>query len=70
MMNKSQGSSNEAIGRPAEWREGRYQQPGKSVGNSVADVKDQGPHAAEIESTPVTRDDYEVLKPPPAHKSP
>ena len=69
-MSKSQGSSDEAIGRPAEWLEGRYQQPGKPVSKSVADVKDQGQHPAVAESTTVSRDDYEVLKPPPARKSP
>jgi hypothetical protein len=68
-MSKSQGSSNEAIGRPAEWREGRYQQPGKSVSKTVADAKNQGERPADTVSTTVTRDDYEVLKPPPTGKS-
>lgn len=29
------GSSDESIGRPADWREGRYQQPGKPIDQSV-----------------------------------
>jgi hypothetical protein len=34
-MNEGKGSSDEAIGRPAQWREGRYQQPGQPVDQSV-----------------------------------
>jgi hypothetical protein len=29
------GSSGESIGRPADWQEGRYQQPGQPVDQSV-----------------------------------
>jgi hypothetical protein len=29
------GSSDQSIGRPADWREGRYQQPGQPVDQSV-----------------------------------
>jgi hypothetical protein len=30
-----EGSSGESIGRPADWQEGRYQQPGQPVDQSV-----------------------------------
>jgi hypothetical protein len=52
------GSSDESIGRPREWREGRYQQPGKPVDQSVNDpsqrIKKEDPR-----DRPVTREDYE-----------
>jgi hypothetical protein len=60
--NRTEGSSDQSIGRPKEWREGRYQCAGKPVDQGVATPgnKDQGPS---IISTPVTREDYEA---PPA----
>lgn len=64
-MGESTGSSDEAIGRPKEWREGRYQQPNKKVDDSVGG----GPAAekpADTVSTPVTRQDYEQVAPPRA----
>ena len=56
------GSSDESIGRPAPWREGRYEKPGKPVGDSV---KSGGPAAESHDdiSTPVTRKDYEGGQP-------
>jgi hypothetical protein len=65
-MSTSKGSSDEAIGRPAEWREGRYQESGKPVDRTVnepARIRDpKTPDKAA--GTPVTRDDYENLQPP------
>jgi hypothetical protein len=82
----SEGSSDEAIGRPEEWREGRYQQTNKPVDQSVnnpSQTNDE-PHdtvgtqtppnnttgldtkkTPDPRERPVTREDYEQLKPPP-----
>jgi hypothetical protein len=64
-MSKSKGSSEEAIGRPDEWREGRYQREGDPVDRSVerSPETDQ-PH--DVVSTPVTQKDYSDLQKPPA----
>ena len=53
-MNESKGSSDEAIGRPAEWREGRYEQPGKPVDQSVNNPvqTDDEPHDTVGTQTP------------------
>jgi hypothetical protein len=57
-MGDSKGSSNEDIGRPGPWSEGRYQEPGKPVDESV--VKEpRSEREDEPASTPVTRKDYE-----------
>ena len=56
------GSSDEAIGRPKQWKEGRYQQPGKSVNEDVEKEPGEAPTPTP-ESTPVTRKDYEKLPP-------
>ena len=58
-MSEPEGTSDEAIGRPKEWREGRYQQPGKPVDRSVETPPGQEDTQNEPESTPVTRADYE-----------
>lgn len=54
----TKGTSDESIGRPREWREGRYQQPGKPLDQSVNDpaqrIKEEDPR-----DRPVTREDYE-----------
>jgi hypothetical protein len=59
-MAKSKGTSDEDIGRPKPWGEGRYQQPGKPV-----DVTVESPPKVEQEpepkGVPVTRKDYEQL---------
>jgi hypothetical protein len=60
------GSSDESIGRPAEWREGRYQQPGKPVNESVQIPADERNRSPEPKSTPVTRRDYEQRRSSPA----
>lgn len=56
-MSKTKGSSDEAIGRPGEWREGRYQRGGDSVDQSV----EQPPNTdqpRDVVSAPVTQKDY------------
>jgi hypothetical protein len=64
VVSNTKGSSEESIGRPKEWREGRYQQPGKSVDKTVV-TPPKTPVAPEhIESTPVTHLDYESLDKP------
>ena len=62
-MSDPKGSSDDSIGRPTEWREGRYQQPGKAVDQSVVPAKSAEVAPAEVESTPVTHEDYENLTP-------
>ncbi len=67
-MNESKGSSDEAIGRPAEWREGRYEQPGKPVDQSVNNPAqtDDEPHDTVGTQTPpaAKRDKSAATKPP------
>lgn len=58
-MSESTGSSDESIGRPKEWREGRYQQPGKPVDKSVSNQPRPEEQAPDTVSTPVTKKDYE-----------
>jgi hypothetical protein len=58
-MGQDKGSSDEAIGRPEEWREGRYQQPGKPVDRAVNEPKESQADSHDTTSTPVTRKDYE-----------
>lgn len=68
-MGNPEGSSDESIGRPADWREGRYQQPGKAVDESVVEPVQRDQPPPEPPSKPVTRKDYEDLT-PPAGKTP
>jgi hypothetical protein len=68
MPRKNRGTTNESIGRPGPWREGRYEKSGQSLEDSVApdpplDSKrplDEAP--AKVPSgpvsTPVTLDEY------------
>jgi hypothetical protein len=58
-MSESKGSSDQDIGRPGPWREGRYQQPGKSVDESVDNASQRSEGSKDPKSTPVTREDYE-----------
>jgi hypothetical protein len=58
-MSESKGSSDKAIGRPKEWREGRYQQPGKPVDDSVDTGSTTPKVPAGSNGVPVTREDYE-----------
>jgi hypothetical protein len=47
------GTSDEAVGRPAPWREGRYQQPGKPVDQTVNNPSEDGaPHDTVGTQTP------------------
>ena len=57
---KSTGSSDQSIGRPPEWREGRYEKAGKPVEPSVLKKPKEGSGAPDTTSTPVTRKDYET----------
>jgi hypothetical protein len=58
-MGKSEGTTGEDIGRPGPWGEGRYQEPGKSVDESVRTPPGKVPNADKRPSTPVTPKDYE-----------
>ena len=63
-MSDSKGSTDESIGRPGEWREGRYEQKGKPVDQRVDDPAQDPTKAPDVVSTPVTRHDYEGTPPP------
>jgi len=58
-MGTSKGSTGEDIGRPGPWGEGRYQEPGQSVDESVRTPPGSVPNADERQSSPVTRKDYD-----------
>jgi len=58
-MRQASGSSDDSIGRPQEWREGRYQQPGTSPKQTVITPPRTKPASNDPVSTPVTRRDYE-----------
>ncbi len=58
-MNEPKGSADEAIGRPQEWRENRYQQPGKPIDQSVKNKPGNQDAPKDTVSTPVTRRDYQ-----------
>jgi hypothetical protein len=58
-MSESKGTSDEAIGRPDAWREGRYERAGKPVPTSVNDPAEKAEQAADTLSTPVTQKDYQ-----------
>ena len=53
------GSSDESIGRPPQWREGRYEKPGVPVEESVIKKPGEGNAPPDTKSTPVTKKDYE-----------
>lgn len=57
MANK--GSTDESIGRPGPWQEGRYQRPVQSVDQSVQTPEGTSPNPDKRVSTPVTRKDYD-----------
>lgn len=63
-MSGKETPDEEAIGRPAGWGEGRYQPPGQPLSEGVAPPDEGNGAAPEIESTPVTHEDYESLEPP------
>jgi hypothetical protein len=61
-MSDTKGSSDESIGRPREWREGRYQQPGKPIDQSVTTPDTENRVSNDRISTPVTQRDYQQRK--------
>ena len=63
-MEKNEATSDEDIGRPGPWREGRYQKPGQSVDDTVRTPPGSVPNADKRSSTPVTRHDYEFPEMP------
>jgi hypothetical protein len=70
-MGTSKGTAGEDIGRPGPWGEGRYQEPGQSVDESVLPPPGSVADADKRTSTPVTRRDYESPEsaPDPKDKS-
>jgi hypothetical protein len=58
-MSNGRGSSDEAIGRPQEWREGRYQRNHTTPVETVLTPPGTQPDSHDPVSTPVTRRDYE-----------
>jgi hypothetical protein len=67
-MAKSEGKSGEDIGRPGPWGEGRYQEPGQPVDESVRTPPKTVPDADKRPSAPVTRRDYESSETPTPSK--
>jgi hypothetical protein len=72
MSTKSKGTTDESIGRPGPWREGRYQKSGQALDNSVAPeqpLDSKNPVKAPSEakgspgptSTPVHLDEYTAV---------
>ena len=57
-MASSKGSTDQDIGRPGPWQEGRYQQKEKPADQSVRTQPGSSPRKDEPVSTPVTRQDY------------
>ncbi len=55
--NTPSGSSDESIGRPGPWREGRYQEKGVPVDESV--TKEPQALPKDPPSKPVSREEYE-----------
>lgn len=51
-------TSDESIGRPAEWREGRYEKSDEPLSPGVAEPERRDPGSQHIVSTPVTPQDY------------
>jgi len=58
-MSDIKATSDEAIGRPKEWREGRYQQADKPADKSVNTQSQPNEEHPKPPSVPVTRKDYE-----------
>ena len=59
MEKKPAGSSDEAIGRPTEWREGRYEKASEPVDTSVLKKPKEASIPPDTTSTPVTQKDYQ-----------
>jgi len=58
-MTETKGTTDEDIGRPGPWREGRYQKGGQPLDQSVRTPAGTSPNPDVPVSTPVTRKDYE-----------
>ena len=58
-MKDPKGTTDEAIGRPGPVREGRYQQQGQPLDESVQSPPGSDPNPDRPVSKPVTRKDYE-----------
>ena len=58
-ITKTGGTSDESIGRPSQWREGRYEKAGGPVEPSVVKQPGEGSGPPDTTSKPVTRKDYE-----------
>jgi hypothetical protein len=58
-MPPDEASTDEDIGRPGPWREGRYQKSGQPPDQSVRTPPGALPNPNVPASTPVTREDYE-----------
>ena len=63
MPTEDKGTTDESIGRPGVWREGRYQQSGEALDNSVtAEQAASEPKIAhQPVSTPVHLDEYTTV---------
>jgi hypothetical protein len=66
------GSADEAIGRPGNWREGRYQQSGKPIDQSVnkPSQTDDEPHDTVGTQTPPASGSANAAKPRPVRGQP
>jgi hypothetical protein len=74
MSEKTKGTTDESIGRPGPWREGRYQKSGQPLEDSVApeqplDSKSDAPAEPKVVpgpvSTPVHLDEYTTVSEKP-----
>ena len=67
------GSSDESIGRPANWREGRYQQRGEPIDQSVNKPSEttSEPHdTVGTQTPPATGKDNAATRQPPKGQAP
>jgi len=65
------GSTDESIGRPASWREGRYQRSGAPVDQSVNEPSQGEPHDTVGTQTPPASSGAQRPKsPPPEQQKP
>jgi len=72
MDEKQKATSDQAIGRPRNWREGRYQQPGQPIDQSVnkpSETDDQ-PHDTVGTQTPPATGRGNTSKGPPVKGNP
>ena len=70
---KSPGSSDQSIGRPGNWREGRYQQRGEPIDQSVNKPSESTaePHdTVGTQTPPATGRDNAATRQPPKDQAP